>query len=164
MLVQPKTKQYVMKAIKKTFQMNALVDRMVYVLQVKFAMVQASDKLHHELAHHYPLIADRLADPLLDFNEDVFRPSVEEESKDYADMVSIFEELLTETIVLNGMLRDAREAADEAGDSNIRVAMDKIIDTFQPYIKQAIILRDKAVLYAGDIKDFDRDFDKFWLM
>lgn len=164
MLVQPKTKQYVMKSIKKAFQMNALIDRMVYVLQVKFAMVQASDKLHHELAHKYPLLADQLADPLLDFNEDVFRPSVEEESKDYASIVSVFEELLTETVALNGILRDAREAADEAGDSNIRVAMDKVIESYQPYIKQAIVLRDKAVLYADDIKCFDKDFNLFWLM
>lgn len=164
MLVQPKTKQSVMKSIKKAFQMNALVDRMVYVLQVKFAMVQASDKLHHELAHKYPLLADQLADPLLDFNEDVFRPSVEEESKDYVSIVNIFEELLTETVAFNSILRDARETADELGDANIRVTMDKIIEGYQPFIKQAIILRDKAVLYADDIKCFDRDFDIFWSM
>lgn len=88
----PKVRDAVQAAIDRCFQMNALCDRMMYIMKSQWNLSIFADKFHHEIAHAYPAIADDLSDILLAEDEDVTRGAVEAQMQSYASITAMMEE------------------------------------------------------------------------
>ena len=151
-----------MTAIASAFQANALIDRMYYVSSTKFVMTNTVQYIHQGFAHQYPLIADDLAEPLLEFNEDVYRPAVLEDSAQYGSIVEMFAKLLEYVTKVNQDICFAYSTAMTNGDISVASKLLDVVNKHKGYVSQAILLNDKAQQYAEDIKGFDRDIGLFW--
>ncbi len=79
----PKVKDAIQAAMDRCFLMNAVCDRMVYVMQGQWFMTAFAGQFHHKIAHVYPDWADKLGNILLGEGENVTRGSVDAQAQDY---------------------------------------------------------------------------------
>ena len=61
-LISKKMKESLEKIISHCFYNNRMLDRICSILSVTFVMPITSNILHHNLAHLYPLLADKISD------------------------------------------------------------------------------------------------------
>ena len=67
----PKVRDAIQMAMDRCFSMNALCDRMVYVMEGQWFLTKFAGEFHHKIAHAYPDWADKLGDILLGEGETV---------------------------------------------------------------------------------------------
>ena len=105
------------------FNLNSLFDRAVSVMLNDWAMVQASDIIHHKLAHLFPLMADMVSEIKDNFDESSVRPTVDEHVETYDGLADMFDRLLDECKATYDMIKIVNKGI-------IDVYIDKDIDVF----------------------------------
>lgn len=146
------------------FQGNALFDRIVYVLDIKFNLPKFQDFMHHGISHRLPLDADEIQD-FGSLRGDLFyRGALNEESEDYSSVSAalhagamFFAEVEKQCAVV---IQTAIENGDLMYEDFIR---DFEIRTVAPYVKQFIVLYNAALEYEreGTIAKFNDDYATF---
>ena len=164
MIVTQKTQDAVEQLIGQAFFMNRKIDRMVSVLGVKFAFNQTSSLIHLNIAHYFPLVADVLGEKCLErYNIPVYYPATPEGNEDYqlpSEIIHRLEELLLE---YQTMLMGACKVAMDNNDIHVYADLLEVLKEFNMYVEQGILLVDKIDAY-GNVKAFDHDIDKFWIL
>ena len=133
------------------FNLNSLFDRAVSVMLNDWAMVQASDIIHHKLAHLFPLMADMVSEIKDDFDESSVRPEVMPHTEVYDGLADMFDRLLDECVATYDMIRLANKGALERDDINVHAELMFLMRSFNKVIGQVITLNNKA----HQISDFD---------
>ena len=165
MLISPNTNEQLNKIIAKMFHLNRILDRIVSVMSVKFACVKSSNIIHLQFAHKFPLLADQISEIQDSFNVVTDYLETPTDISDYHSLLEMFEKVLDNVIEANDLICGAIEIADEQKDINVKSSLQTFLATiFINYIKQSIVLRDKAKMYGNDILNFDRDIDTFFTL
>lgn len=138
------------------FDLNATLDRMSSILLNDFSMPQASDILHHKIAHLMPLMADLISEIKDNYNVSSIRPEVHRDSRTYSDLKEMFETLLSEYTEVYEMIKMTHEISLNNKDLNVCSELLNFTRNFNIVMGQIITLRDKAVQMPTDFDRFDR--------
>lgn len=150
----------------KLFSINSLLDRHVYLLDIKWNMPKYQDYLHHKVSHRFPLLADRIQE-FGSIRGDLFYRGIVPEHKEEYDSVSD----LTKSYVME--LAEVEKLCSEciytAIDNKDLMYEDFIrefeIEVIAPMEKQAVVFYDAIKEYekAGDIRKWNKDYTAFIL-
>ena len=133
------------------FNLNSLFDRAVSVMLNDWAMVQASDIIHHNLAHLFPLMADTISEIKDNYDESSVRPALEAHTETYDSLADMFDRLLDECIATYDMIKLVNKGALERDDFNVHVELTSLMRSFNKIIGQMLTLNNKA----HQIQSFD---------
>ena len=114
-------------------------------------MVQASDIIHHKLAHLFPLMADMVSEIKDNYDESSVRPELQAHTETYDNLAEMFDRLLDECVATYDMIRLVNKCALEHNDFNVHVELTALMRSFNKIIGQMLTLNNKA----HQIEDFD---------
>ena len=146
------------------FNLNSLFDRAVSVLLNDWAMVQASNIIHANLAHLFPLMADRISEIKDNYDISSIRPIVEEHSETYKDLADMFNRLLNECEATYTMIKLADKGARERDDLNVHAELIGIVVDFNKIIGQVLTLNNKAHQMPENYDKFDAHIDDWGIV
>lgn len=164
MLINERTIKEINLVSQQCFWLNRVVDRAVSVLGVKFGMPITSKILHQGLAHKYPLLADNVNEILDMYNELVDYLDTPADTRDYEDIVELFQIILDENIKLYDMTRSAIFVSRETRDVNVEAHLLDFLEDVNEYIAQTITLRDKAVSLKDNVEMYELLIDKIFTL
>ena len=158
----PKVREAIQAVIDRCFFMNALCDRMVYVMQGQWFMTAFADKFHHKIAHAYPDWADKLGDILLGEGENITRGPVEAQAQDYQNPARLLVVYRDETLATRRMIGDAYYTAFDNAEAGVAAVLADILEDFQEdMVTYAILMAGKAAQYTN-AADVDSDAELFF--
>ena len=159
----PKVKDAIQAAMDRCFLMNAVCDRMVYVMQGQWFMTAFTDQFHHKIAHAYPGWADKLGDILLGEGENVTRGSVDAQAQDYQSLAQLLAVYRDEALATRRMIGDAYYAAFDNAEAGTAAVLADILEDFQEdMVARAILMAGKAARYGDNFAEFDSDTKLFF--
>lgn len=164
MLISKETIKEINLVSQQCFWLNRVVDRAVSVLGVTFGMPLTSKILHQGLAHKYPLLADSVNEILDMYNELVDYLETPADTRDYEDIVELFQTILNENIKLYDMIGNAIFVSREMKDFNVEAHLLDFLEDVNEYIAQAITLRDKAVSLKDNVEMYELLIDKIFTL
>lgn len=144
-------------AIDRAFQMNAMCDRMVYVMKIKMHLVKFADRFHHDVAHKYPVLADELADIVLGQDAEVVRGPVEAQEQTWDSLVKMMAEYRAAAEDTRQLIGDAYYKAFDNAEAHTAALVADVLEDYEEMVRQAIIFEHKAVQYGPDLHGFDND-------
>ena len=156
MMLSEKTSEALDIIIGRFFDLNRSFDRAVSVMQNKWTMPQASDIIHHKLAHIWPLMADVVSGFKDQYNVLTYYPETHGDGRDYQDLGDMWETMLKEVADTYEIIKMGYGVASENKDLNAIVMLQNLIDNMTILIGQVITLRDKAVAEPREYNRFDR--------
>ena len=136
------------------FDLNATFDRAVSVMQNDFSMPNASGIVHANLAHVFPLFADRVSEIKDNYNLSSIRPEVHKDERTYSNLTDMFETILKECSDVYEIMNKVVDIAITHRDRNVTSDMYSIFRKYNVIMGQVNTLNDKA-------QQMPTDFDKF---
>lgn len=146
------------------FNLNSLFDRAVSVMLNDWAMVQASNIIHLNLAHLFPLMADRVSEIKDNFDISSIRPVVEEHSESYDNLADMFDRLLNECEATYTMIKLVNKGALERDEINVHAELMNIVVDFNKIIGQVLTLDNKAHQMPDNYDKFDAHIDDWGIV
>lgn len=154
----PKVKDAIQAAMDRCFLMNAICDRMVYVLRGQWFLGVFGDKFHHQVAHAYPGLADKLGDILLDEGENVTRGPISAQAQDYQSPAQLLAAYRDEVLTTRRVLGDAYYTAFDNAEAGVAAVLADILEDFQEdMVAPAICMAGLAAHYGENFAEFDSD-------
>ena len=159
----PKVRSAIQSAIDRCFFMNALCDRMYYVMKGQWYMKEFSKLFHEKVAHAYPAIADALGDVLLGEAQDVTRGAMNSQAQDYTGPTQMLEMYRDEVLATRAMISDAYYAAFDYREPGVAALLEDVLEDYQEdMVSQAIRMAGKATQYGDNDHQIDNDADLFF--
>lgn len=158
------TKAVLEAIVKKCFENNRLVDRIVSLLTVKFVMPNTSNIIHQKIAHYYPILADEITDYMAQRNCTAIYGETMAGNQDYAEPIDCFNRMLEINLALEDVVKNAIIVCSENGDYTTKVFLDGFLRNLIPLTDDLLLLVDKATMYSNVHKDlmaFDYDINRF---
>jgi adenylosuccinate synthase len=147
------------------FHINRILDRIVSVMSVKFACVKSSEIIHKKYAHAFPMLADKISEIQDSFNVLTDYLDTPKDVSDYNSLEEMFQKVLDNILEANDLITGCIEICIETKDYNVKASLENFLSVeFIKYIRQSIILRDKAKLYGDNVLSFDRHIDSFFVL
>ncbi len=159
------TKSALEAIIKKCFENNRLVDRMVSLFTVKFVMPNTSAIIHQKIAHYYPILADDITNYMAQRNCTTVYGETMAGNQDYSEPIECFNRMLEINLDLEDTVKDAIIVCEENGDYTTKVFLDGFLRNLIPLTDDLLLLVDKATMYSNAHKDlmaFDYEINRFW--
>lgn len=145
----PKVREAIQAVIDRCFFMNALCDRMAYVMQGQWFLTKFASEFHHKIAHAYPEWADKLGDILLGEGENVIRGAVESQAQDYQSPAQLLASYRDEVLATRRVLGDAYYTAFDNAEAGVAAVLADILEDFQEDMAApAIRMAGKAAQYT----------------
>lgn len=165
MLISENTYKALIEMVGKCFSENRYLDRLVSVLGTKFAYNNTADLIHHHVAHYFPVLADEIGEKCLQrYNIPVYYPATPEGGKDYNSVAEIIKDFEGRMIDFQSALMGLCKIAQDSGDIQIYADVLNMLEDFNVYVEQAILLNDKIALY-GTNPSFDAHVGQhFWIL
>ena len=159
----PKVKDAIQAAMDRCFFMNAVCDRMVYVMQGQWFLTKFASEFHHKIAHAYPDWADKLGDILLGEGENVTRGSVDAQVQDYQSPAQLLASYRDEVLATRRVLGGAYYTAFDNTEAGVAAVLADILEDFQEdMVARAILMAGKAARYGDNFDEFDSDTKLFF--
>lgn len=146
------------------FDMNRTLDRCVSVMINKWTMPNASDIIHHKLAHLMPLLADKLVEVKDHYNEDTIYPETHRDARDYANLEDMFSTVMKEFEEIHQMIKMTNDIAVKNGDFGVHSWLVDFMEDFIPVFGQIVTLRDKAIQMPDNYDKFDNRISKWGIV
>lgn len=137
------------------FDLNRTTDRMVSVMKNKFAMGNASDIIHHNIAHLYPLLGDKVSEIKDRYNEESVYPETHKDNRTYQNLKEMFDVLLKENLHLYELIKLTYKVAQENFDLNAMADLIELTRLFNGLMGQIYTLRDKGNELVDQFDKFD---------
>lgn len=144
MLISEKTSEALDLLVGKAFDLNRSFDRAVSIMQNKWCMPQASDIIHHKLAHLFPALADIISGFKDDCNVTTVYPETHKDDRDYSNLLAMMTILRNEVVDFYEMIKMVYKIADEENDFNAKVMLIDFMNKLTKVISQMNTLKDKA--------------------
>lgn len=161
MLISQETSEALDILVGKMFDLNRSFDRAVSWMQNVFSMPQASDIVHHNLAHLFPLLADSLTEIKDRYNIPSVYPETHKDDRKYENLFVMFTTLLKECSDGYEMIVKVEDIAISHKDKNVLADMVDFMQKYNELMGQVITLRDKAQQLPTAYDEFDRHI-KSW--
>lgn len=168
-LLKPEVKQALENIVGQCFMNNRYADRIASILSVSFIMPNASDEIHHRIAHMYLNKdgADAIGDYMDSRNTTTIYPATLVGNQEYGNAIDCMETLLKNQLDLEKVVQDGIEKAKMVGDITTKSFLEKFLVNLIPYTSATMALVDKANQYnisdARNCASFDHDINTFGL-
>lgn len=146
------------------FNLNALFDNAVSYMLNEWCMPNASNIIHHNLAHGFPIMADMISEIKDNYDERSIRteiPRHDEEYEDLSDMMNTLYEYCDKTYQL---LKEVSRIAMDNNDLNVLCDLVNFTNLFNKIMGQVITLQNKAEQMPTEYDRFDRHIDKWGIV
>lgn len=164
MLINEKTSKDLDTLYGQFFNLNSCFDNAVSYMLNDWAMVKASEIIHKNLAHLFPLMADKVSEIKDNFDERSVRFAVEEHTETYENLIDMFDKLLDECKVTYEMIKLVNKGAMENGDLNVHADLLDLVKDFNKVIGQVITLNNKAHQLIDMYDMFDAHIDEWGIV
>lgn len=161
MLIDEKTSKDLDTLYGQMFNLNSMTDCMSSYLLNVWAMPQAANIIHHNLAHLFPLIADKISEIKDNYNIRSIRPAVPQHDEEFTNLVDMFDLLYNECEYTYEMIKLVNKGALENGDLNVHSDLMAILRDFNIVIGQVMTLKDKAHELVDKFDTFDSRIKKW---
>ena len=165
-LTSQKTLEKVQLLFDKMFDINSLLDRQVYLLDIKWNLPKYQDYVHHKISHQFPLYADKIQE-FGSLREDLFyRGIVPSHIEDYNSVSEMTIKYLDELFIVEKLCADCIYTAIENKDLMYEDFIRNFsIEIVAPLIKQASVLSKAIYSYEkhNDISKWNKDFE-YWII
>ena len=159
----PKVKDAIQAALDQCFTMNAICDRMVYVMHSQWYLSDFAKMFHEKIAHDYPDWADKLGKLLLGEGEDVIRGPIDSQAQTYRSPGQMLEKYRDEVLITRRMIGDAYYSAFDNAEAGVAACLCDILEDFQEdMVARAILMAGKAARYGDNFAEFDSDTKLFF--
>lgn len=168
-LLKPDVKKALEDIIGQCFINNRYADRIASILSVSFIMPNASNEIHHRIAHMYLNKdgADAIGDYIDSRNATAIYPATLLGNQEYGNAIECMAMLLKNQLELEKVIQHAIDVAKNSGDITTKSFLEKTLVNLVPYTAGVLALVDKAEQYnISDPKNcaaFDHDIDTFGL-
>lgn len=146
------------------FDLNRTFDRAVSVMEVKFAMPNAANIIHHKLAHLWLLMADVASDFKHQWNVMTAYPETHRDARDYQNLEDMMATLLKETLDVYEIIKQAYAISKEEGDFNANAMLQELMRDMNKVVAQVVVLDDKAKQMPTDFDNYDRHIDSWGIV
>ena len=164
MLVSQPTIDAVNELVTQCFTENRMLDGIVDSLTVKFGYSKTAELVHENMAHALPLIADTLGEKCLQcYGISVKYGPTPAAIDDYTSVQQICETISNRMIDFQSMLIGACKVAQDNGDLHVYVELLDVLEDFNPFVEQGLILVDLIKKY-GNNPSFDKNIEKYWIL
>lgn len=154
----------VQEIVRESFLCNAKIDRLKSTLGVDLAYNNTANKIHLNIAHHFPIQeGDVLGDLLEGYNQSVVYGNIPIQNRTYLSAKEALDDLLETVLDYQNKLNKCAMIAFENMDTHTYKGILNVIDGYSKIVEQCILLVDKINLYKED-PSFDHDIDKFWIL
>lgn len=143
------------------FDLNRTLDRCVSIMTNEWSMPQASDIVHHNLAHLMPLMADKITEIKDRYNLASVYPETHKDNREYTDLKQMYETVLVEFGEVYDMIKMVKRIIMAHDDYNVLVDLDRVMCQYNIVMGQILTLRDKATQMPTDFDRFDQHI-KSW--
>lgn len=152
--------------ISQCFYNNRKLDRMVSILNTKFAMNQTADRIHHGIAHWFPALSDLIGERTLErYNIAVIYGDTPSGAEDYDRASDIIAEVERRVIDFQIMFMGACKIALDNNDIHVYADLLDMLEDVNEIVEQVILLNDKMVIYSDErIGAYDHDVPDFWIL
>lgn len=168
-LLKPEVKKALENIVGQCFINNRYADRIASILSVSFVMPNASNEIHHRIAHMYLNKdgADAIGDYMDSRNSTTIYPETLIGNQTYSDAVECVGTLLKNQLDLEKVTQEAIDVARRVGDITTKSFLEKFLVGLIPYTSATMSLLDKANQYnisdARNCASFDHDINTFGL-
>lgn len=164
MMLSDKTSEALDYLVGAYFDLNRTFDRAVSVMEVKFAMPNAANIIHHKLAHLWPLMADVVSDFKHRWNVAAVYPETHRDARDYDNLEDMMGVLLKETLDVYEIIKQTYAIAKDEHDFNANAMLQNLMQDMNKVIAQVIVLDDKAKQMPTDFDNYDRHIDSWGII
>jgi len=165
-LTSKQTLEAVQKVFDKFFDLNALLDRDVYLLDIKWNMPNFQRYIHEEHSHIMPLLADKIQE-FGSLRGDLFyRSEVPAHQEEYERVSEMFKAYAFELSGLEEMCGDAIKVAIENNDLMYEDFLRSFeVEEIAKFTKQVAVFYEAIKSYeeANQIFKFNKDYDA-WII
>lgn len=161
MLIHQKTNESLDVLYGAFFDLNATLDRMCSVMLNTWAMPNASELIHTNLAHLMPVMADDISKIKDNYNIPSTRYAVHEDKRDYTNLQHMFDTLFDEFDNVYNIISLTIEAAIEHRDYNVQADLLQFMSKFNKVIGVVMTLSDKAKQMPTNYDTFDERIGKW---
>ncbi len=168
-LLKPEVKKALEDIVGQCFINNRYADRIASILSVSFVMPNASNEIHHRIAHMYlnKNGADAIGDYMDSRNATTIYPGTLLGNQEYGNAIECMEVLLKNQLDLERVVQDAIVVAKNSGDITTKNFLEGVLVNLIPYTSGILALVDKANQYnisdARNCASFDHDINTFGL-
>lgn len=155
MKISEKTSESLDLLVGKAFDLNRSFDRAVSIMQNKWCMPNASDIIHHNLAHLFPLLADIISGFKDSWNLSTVYPETHEDKRDYQNLSDMMTSLYGEVMDFYIMIKMVYKLAENEGDFNVIAMLVDFMNKLTIVISQVTTLKDKSEQMPTDFDRFD---------
>ena len=164
MMLSNKTSEALDYLLGAYFDLNRTFDRAVSVMEVKFAMPNAANIIHHKLAHLWPLMADVVSDFKHQWNVMAGYPETHRDARDYTNLEDMMGVLLKETLDVYEIIKQVYAIAKDEHDFNTNAMLQNLMQDMNKVVAQVIVLDDKAKQMPTDFDNYDRHIDSWGIV
>lgn len=165
-LTSEKTLEKVQALFDKMFDINSLLDRQVYLLDIKWNMPKYQNFVHHKISHQFPLFADKIQEFGSLRGDLFFRGIVPSHREDYDTVSELTSAFVMELAEVEKICADCIYTAIENKDLMYEDFIRSFqVDIIAPMVKQSVVFYNAIRAYEdnGDIRKWNKDFDD-WII
>lgn len=154
------------KVFDKFFDLNSLLDRDVYLLDIKFNMPRFQKYIHEEHSHQMPLLADKIQEFGSLRGDLFFRSEVPAHTEEYSSVSEMFKAYVFELSNLEDMCAEAINLAIENKDLMYEDFLRSFeVEQIAKFMKQVTVFYQAIKDYenANQIFKFNKDFEA-WII
>lgn len=163
-LTHEKTLECIQTLFDKFFDINALLDRQVYLLDIKWNLPSYQDYVHHDIAHLMPELADKIQF-FGSLRGDLFhRGAILAHAEDYNSVSELTERYVLELANLEELCKKCINVASENSDILYEDFLrDFAFNNLAKLEKQAIVFYNAIKVYESnnDLVKWNKDFKSF---
>lgn len=152
------------RLVQRMFLHNRILDRGLSVLNVEFVMHNFESIYHSGMAHKYPLLADSISSILTDYNITTKYYDTPSDESGYTTPLDFFDKNLELHSSTYSLIKEAIDTSVENGDINVESELKNFMRTFNKYIAQSILLKDKAKSFGNNYALFDAFAEQFYIL
>lgn len=164
MYLSNKTSEALDEIVGGFFSLNRSFDRAVSVMQNKWAMPQAADIVHNNLAHLFPLLGDVVSSFKDNWNVDTIYPETHRDARDYKDLSDMMSTLERECGEVYQMIKLTYQVAKDEGDINACAMLFGLVEKMTKVMGQVLTLKDKAEQMPIEYDKYDAHIDDWGIV
>lgn len=156
-----KTSEALDLLVGKAFDLNRSFDRAVSIMQNKWCMPHASDIIHHNLAHLFPLLADIISGFKDNWNITTVYPETHKDDRDYINLAVMMNTLNNEVLDYYLMIKMVYDIAEEEKDFNVMAMLIDFMNKITIVVSQMNTLKDKADQLQTEFDTYDNHISEW---
>lgn len=166
MLVSENTIKSLYELIKECFKYNRRLDRNVSLLNTRFAMNNTSKLCHTDIAHMFPLLADKIGELCLErYNIDVEYGETPEAKFEHSSAEDVIKMINDDIIDFQNMFIGCAMVAFKNQDIQVYSDLLELLKEYNKIVEQTILLVDKLELYKDNMSSYDAHIKShFWIL